>query len=639
MKQLPQLLTCLIVTMLLTAGCSTFFKRTPAQIAALPKHYIMTLHGVRGNEASYGQFHELVKMHLERIDPSYEVIPLNLTYQTAQADFTPSKAAAEINMKLDKLIPVLNPQDKISVVAYSMGGQVGVAWYYDSLKDPNHSKYPMQTSNFISLGAAFWGAEEAALIANDANAMVKRVMKSVVTELNAQSQELTKEYVGSYAAVKLAVGQKWINERYLFPQIDKMKSLTDIKNFYDNKKIRDYYSPDLLAILDRKAETKALRDSTLKSLAKVSFSELQSLAIAGDSVTNLRSAMISKISASGSVKLPTKWLSISTLVQCFETDLGAQTPGCDDFQNKAFGGVNGNFAKFSFGLKRRETDNAVITPSSVAQFYYAFDANPNYAVGELTPRTNFNLSLDPADHNVLFAETLHATLVTEGIYDKAFGILGRLGKSWERLADDVVIVHKTKCMTAENCDHPVYKYELQALADCDVANSKCADTNLIQQFLNSHSNKMSTEAAQSVLKSQLHGFTLELNLRVPSNYDISKIDATNVFDSIPMDFDKSFSAADRQLKTDVNSPYKIQIGRKFEMASILVNKVSYSNQKNLKINFTGIISPNNSNFNSPDLQKGVSLKFGVNLPGLKPRQVEAIVSPYHSTFVDLVMAK
>ena len=119
-------------------------------------------------------------------------------------------------------------------------------------------------------------------------------------------------------------------------------------------------------ILDCKEETRAIRDSTLKSLAKVSFSELQSLAIAGDSVTNLRSAMISKVSAAGAVKLPTKWLSISTLVQCFESDIGAQTPGCDDFQNKAFGDVNGTFAKVSFGLKRRETDNAVITPSSVA---------------------------------------------------------------------------------------------------------------------------------------------------------------------------------------------------------------------------------------------------------------------------------
>ncbi len=640
MKHISHLAAYLIAALFFATGCSTFFKRTPAQIAALPKHYILTLHGVRGNEASYGQFHELIKLHLEKIDPSFEVIPLNLTYKTAQTDFTPHKAAAEINAKLDKLIPVFNPQDKISVVAYSMGGQVGVAWYYDSLKDAVHSKYPKQTSNFVSLGAAFWGAEEAALFANDANTTVKLAMKNLIKELNVRSQKLTNQYLGEVTASRLAKTQNDINVD-LFKRIDSMNNLSDIQNFYDNKMIKDYYGKDRLEILDSIDLLKEIRHSTLKSLAKISFAELQSLAIAGHSVIDLRSLMISKLDEKGvPTKTATKWTNISTLVPCFESDLGSQTPGCDDFQNKLFGDVNAGFSKVSFGLKRRETDNAVITPSSVAQFYWTYDSNPNYSVNQVTPRANFLYSLDPDNQKVIFAETLHATLVTEKMYDKLFNVLGHLGKSEQGLADDVVIVHKEKCLTPENCDHPVYKYELEALADCDQPGSKCEHPELIKQFQHRNSSEMPIEQAQSRLKSELHGFTLELNLRVPFSYDISKINESNIFDIIKMDFDEN-SKLDRQLRLSPSLPYAMQVGRRYEMASILVNKISYpgQKQKHLKINLTGIISPNGANYNSEELQKGVPLNFGIVLPGLKPRQIEAVVSPYHSTFIDLMMAQ
>jgi len=641
MKHLTKLAACVLATLLFTTGCSTFFKRNPANNAALPKHYVMTLHGVRGNEKSYGQFHELIKTHLEKVDPTYEVIPLNFTYKTAQVDYTPHKAAMEINAKLDAAIPVLGPQDKISVVAYSMGGQVGVAWYYDSLNNPKYAKYPLQTVNFVSLSAAFWGAEEAGLFTNDVELM-KRTMKGVILEVNKGFQDLTAKYMNQWTANKLAKAQDVTNTRFLFPEIDKLQSIAQIKSFYDTKTIKAMYKSSSLGdwagfALDTNSTLKGIRESSLRDLAKISFAELQALSVAGTTVTELRLAMIS-----APKNTRTKWTSISTLVQCFENDQGAAETGCNNFQNKAFADLNQAFVKYNFGSVRRETDNAVITPSSIAQFHYAYDYNANYADGELTPASAFRLSLNPENHKAIFAETLHATLVTEGIYDRALSALGTLGKSWTRLADDVVIVHKEKCLTAEKCDHPVYKYILEELADCNEQGSRCDASeyaDVVGKFQHRSSTDESVQHIQDTLKSELHGFTLELNLRLPKGYNTKGLTESNIFQTaIKADFEK-FDREDRILKM-TTSPYKVHLGRQEELSSILVKTAEFSNQTHFKVNFTGLITTDkNTDYDYKQLQAGIPVRFTIALPGLKSRQVEAVVSPYQSTFVDLTLAK
>lgn len=641
MKHLTKLAAGIVAIIVVTTGCSTFFKRTPANMAALPKHYVMTLHGVRGNEQSYGQFHELIKTHLENVDPNYEVIPLNYTYKTAQLDYTPHKAAIEINSKLDKDIPTLRPEDKISVVAYSMGGQVGVAWYFDSLKDPEHAKYPQQTVNFVSLGAAFWGAQEAGLFTNDVELM-KRTLKGVIKEVNLESQRLTVKYLNQWAANKLAARQDNINTKYLFPQINKLQSMKDIKEFYDKKTIKSMYEDSAWgdwagSALDLSGTLKSIRNSSLRDLAKISFAELEALSIAGPTVTELRTSMMS-----ASKNTRTKWTSISTLVQCFEADSGVDEAGCTNFQNKTFEQLNQAFVKYQFGAVRRETDNAVITPSSIAQFRYAFDYDQNYADGDLIPASAFRLSINPENHKAIFAETLHATLVTEGIYNKALGALGKLGKSWTRLADDVVIVHKDKCMTPDNCDHPVYRYIVDELSDCNEAGNRCdmsAYNNLVGKFQHRSSKDQPIAQVQNTLKSELHGFSLELNLRLPKGYDTKAITESNIFDTaIKADFEPN-NNEDRLLKMQT-APYKVQLGRKMEVGSILIKTVNYSDQTHFKVNFTGLITTDkNSEYNYNQLQNGIPVQFTLALPGLKSRRVEAVVSPYHSTFIDVVLAK
>lgn len=552
------------LSLAVATGCTSFFKRGPSSAeTSKPKHYIMTLHGVRGNEVSYGDFHKIVKAHLEKIDPTYEVIPINMTYSIAQPDFTYPKAAIEINAKLDAFFAKNNlnfaPTDRMSVVAYSMGGPVGMTWYYDTLKDQNpaHQQYALKTEKFISLGGAFWGAEEAAVATN-------------------------------------------------------------------NKAIEYVY------------------DKEIKDIAKISFAELKALSIAGAGQSDLRLKAMTQ---------PTKmkWVNVSTLVQCFETDDGAKKAGCNDFQNKAFGLLNTTgFSNMSFGYKRRETDNAVITPSSISNFLYVAEVDPNYTNGKTTPATAFRYALNPSNHKIYFAETLHATgYFGEDAAARINPILGKLGSSWLRLKDDVVLVHNNcSGFDGKTCDHPVYKYILDELASCSEAGMTCdpvAYKDITGSFLKLAEQE---KADQDTLKSELHGFTLELNLRVPQGYNLEAFkDDKSLLKYIKMNFAGSSlnpaNPVNRTLANSGNSDYQVQIARVLEPMSIIVKKIHYLGQEQLKINFTGIILPKaGKTFNAAALaEKPVQVNFKVELPGLKSRNVEAVVRPYYSTYVDLMMAK
>jgi hypothetical protein len=643
MKQTTKLslAALLATTLLMTTGCSSFFKRNPAQAAVKPKHYIMTLHGVRGNEKSFTDFPFVVQNHLEKIDPQYDVILLTMVYKTAQLDFTPQKAAIEVNHFLDENIKTLNPDDKISVVAYSMGGQVGLAWYYDTLSDAAHKKYVMQTYNFVSLGGAFWGAEEPALLTNDVN-VLKNTIKGVIQEVNNISQAVAKEYLGPMSALSLKKIQNNINQNELFPIIDKMSTIEEMKAFYDHTLIKNYTKSELSRFLDANESLRNIRNSSLRDMIRISFAELQALSIAGQTVTELRTKVMSYPTVNH-----TQWTSISTLVPCFKTDEGFDKPGCEGFQFRSFENINAAFAKYSFGHKRRETDSWVITPSSVVQFFHTHDNQTNYPEGKLTRKEDFYPSIGHAQFKVIFAETFHASLIPDDIYDNTVAGLGKLGKSWTSLADDVVVVRKEKCLSTEldpttgqtKCNHAVYKYILDELADCDSLKNSCDKAQYNQIVKNFHLPDEQEKAMQDKLKSEIHGFTLEMNLRLPKGYDFNKITEENIFDYIKMDFTQNDNQ-DRIVKSQEASPYQIHIGRKLELGSILIKKINYTDESHLKVNFTGLITTAHpDDYHFEELQKGKTLKFKIALNGLKSREIEAVVAPFHSTFLDLNLSR
>ena len=585
--------TLVAISTIMILGCSSLVKRNPSAI--IGKHYIITLHGVRGNEASFGDFHSLIKLHLEQTDSAYTVVPLNITYTTGLLNFDPHTVAQEINLKLDDKITQLNPEDKISVVAYSMGGQVGSIWYFDALKSEKYKKYALQTSKFISLGSPFWGSKEASLGVSVDNMFgqmdPERVVENAIKKLN-------------------------LKDTFLDTSQNRQKALNTISN------TRKYLSEFI-----KNYDTKVMPKS------KISFAELSALALGSDITNEIRLNHIK-------YKNNTHWISISTLINCFETNLDANTPGCQNFQNILFKKLNFDiFGKYTFGYVRRETDNSVITPSANAHFLYFSDSDSNYADGLQTPATKFLYSGNESNHKFYLAEGLHATLVPATYYDKALKILGIGGEAWQELADDVVLVYAKTCQTPETCKHPSYKYIVKELADCQRVNSTCdkvSEENYVQTFFTDK--EKYGEKDQSTLRSEIHGFTLEVNLRVPKGYDLSKINHRNVFDYLKAEFSDT---REHSIKLSETKPYTILLARPAELGSLTINKVTqHTNQDQLRVVMTGLIIPKvNEKHNAQDLEKGVSFDFDIRLPGLRSRKIQALVRPYYSTYVDLLMVK
>ncbi|MBC7458590.1 MAG: hypothetical protein H7235_09945, partial [Bdellovibrionaceae bacterium] len=314
-------------------------------------------------------------------------------------------------------------------------------------------------------------------------------------------------------------------------------------------------------------------------------------------------------------------------------------PGCQSFQNDLFKNLNADiFGKYAFGYTRRETDNSVITPSANAQFIYAVEADKNYTDGQLTALNQFRYTGTDIDHKFYLAEGLHATVVPASLYEKALGVLGKAGNSWKGLADDVVLVYQKDCQTPETCKHPAYKYILAEFADCERAGSTCvaeAKSKIVDAFFTNKVNH--DELAQKVLKSELHGFTIDFNIRVPKGYDLSQINHKNIFNFLRVNFQ---DADNHALLSSATWPYQIVLARPSELGSLLLNKVThFSDQDQLRVTMTGLIIPKNGDhYDYAELEKGAYFNLNVNLPGLKARKLQPLIRPYYSTYVDVVMA-
>lgn len=617
MKLLSQITGLILCLVFFTTGCSSFFKRNPAiSDAEKHKHYVMTLHGVRGNAESYGDFHELVKSHLNQVDPAYDVVPLNITYSIGKLNFTEEAATEEINKQLVEKIGDMGPLDKLSIVAYSMGGQVGMAWYYNTIKSSNpvYQKFARQAVKFISLDAAYWGAVEAGLATSDIN-VLKKTLKLVVAEMAAAIRSAATEYGGSYTGSAVKAFQENVSDKLVYAAIDRLSTVKQIQDFYDHHQF-------MIA-----------NNQTLAQIAKISFAEIQALS-AGSLVPSFL-----RLNHITSPNPNMKWVSVATLIQCIEKDVNVGQAGCT-LTNPILQKINEAFGKYTFGFTRRETDNAVITPSANAQFLYASDSNKNYADGELTPASAFRYSIPENNHKIYLAEALHATVIAKSQAEQAAKILGKFGESMKSFVGDVVLVYKEDCADVKKCSHPVYKYVIDELADCSRPNSTCDQDGYEDVVGALLKNKVDDTAAQESLKSELHGFVLELNLRVPKGYNLAAINSTNIFSNLRFNYAPG-RAATHTLASAPGAPYFMEIARPLEVGSALVKKVTeYADQDQLKIHLTGIMAAQpGQRYDYAALEKGMEIPFEINLPNLKSRKVNAVVRPYHSTFIDLTMGR
>jgi len=102
------------------------------------------------------------------------------------------------------------------------------------------------------------------------------------------------------------------------------------------------------------------------------------------------------------------------------------------------------------------------------------------------------------------------------------------------------------------------------------------------------------------------------------------------------------------IKTAATAPYTVQVARPKEVLSVSFRYTAKDTTGHQAIiaSIKGVISPKAKDvkeLGSPEYLKakaqGVVVPFQINIPGLKIRNVNALVKPAYSTYVDVQMAK
>ncbi|MFN3455289.1 MAG: esterase/lipase family protein [Pseudobdellovibrio sp.] len=159
----------------LSFGCQSFYKdvlnREPNQDLNYnhkPRHFIFTVHGLGGDQTTFGSMLPALKQHIEYVNSSYEIVTDTFVYPTGRENVN-----VELFVKLfenflsDKLNQYqFAPEDKISLITHSQGGLVATLWYLKSLysADPIQRTYAEHVSGFVTLGTPFWGSSTAYMI-------------------------------------------------------------------------------------------------------------------------------------------------------------------------------------------------------------------------------------------------------------------------------------------------------------------------------------------------------------------------------------------------------------------------------------------------------------------------------------------
>lgn len=543
-----KILFSLLLGVSFTLSCSTT-QRKPNALQG--RHLILTLHGVRGTEKSFGDFHRIIKTHLDKVDPGYFVIPVNFTYPTGQDNYDPNHITASINKRIwDEMDGMIHDNDKISAVGYSMGGQVMAHWYMNTMMDPKNAKIAEATKSLIGLGAPFWGSKHAIIGA----------------ELIADS-------------------------------------------------------------LDK-----------IVKAGQMSGNEVRALSLMSDASVQLREKMIAwQNNPEMKARFKPRILSIAGIYPCFGK-VNPNVPGCGPFKTTAFNKANQIYLEKAFsGLIRRETDMVVIVPSARLDFLYYKDGS------EASTKVNASQIMDISQANASqfhLAESLHAG---DG-----------------KIVPDMVIVGP-ECQNPSDCKHGTYRYMFEALAGCKLPGNTCVPETYNEMESQFFGSRAETDQFDRLVLGQLHGFFLEMVLRLPTNYQMKEeITSENLFKFVRFHFaNKNFKSGsetflsrwttDSSGRVVTNGKIEFQIGRNSEISSRLVKvkKDSQGNISEIRLTLTGRFSPapgfdlsdskNAQSFVS-GIWAGPTLPLEIHFPGLKSRQIEARVKPTASTYLDLTLS-
>lgn len=661
-------------------SCTWSGVRKPNSTEIKGRHFVITLHGVRGNDQSYGDFHKIVKENLEKIDPSYTVENFNWTYPVGEKVvetkskngrdlvWTPHQISKKFNQDFflgtDALIPNMGPNDKISLIAYSMGGLMAMSWYYDTmfnlvgtgLKPYSPEQHAILLSrlekveNVIGLGAVYWGSLDAELgwsfLENGNLGEIKRSMPQIKEFCESPEIKKVMEGVDLVADTGSWLGGGWFGQKKELTLQQKNEKIVK-----DGVKVTCLAasSADSLLRLGNKIDAFTLSKikDFMTSLGNVSPHELDNMRLTSDAINSMRIGRIKHLlSAELRDKFKAKWTSIVGVFPCMgKSDAGLT---CAKFSSSDYKLVNDRIVTLFSGLHRRETDGPVISPSATADFLFYVEQpgseNKKITVDHFL-NTNQMQRAAKVNNKDIFVENMHATVIPalEAITGMAQSVTSSAADTMKKfdasLGVDVVIVGK-ECHDPDKCQHPNYKHLLQTLGNCEAqVGNQCN-----QDFMNRYFNVKQPEARMTEnnkLKNEMGSFVLNLNIHLPKSI---KLTSAEVNKKIAQYFKFSFVSygsgvwGENRVDAD-NAPYGVQIGRDSEIMSSYSYTTSKADSQILRVFFVGraFAKSGKSVEARQQLEQGVPVDFQINIPGVQSRQVTAVVKPTYTTYVDMYM--
>ena len=584
-----------LALMACTSACTSAFKRGPSS-EYKPRHIIVTVHGVRGDLNSFGSFHSIIKEHLEKIDPTYNVLPINYTYPVGQKGYEPYKHARTILDKIDQELKEnhsygtgtpygeISPNDRLTIIGYSMGGQVTLAWLDIISSSPAYKKYLDQLDTFMNLGAVYWGSSYS-----------ESALMDIAAPLNKVNGELFNEMLNLQT-----VAQSEAEE--LSPV---SKSTLNLRNFRIEQ------------VLRKKSSNPNTQYVSLIGIWPCEFETEEQRKVPG----------------------------------CQKFDPNSKDDKLEYFHTANVELMNGTRDTFMglpipvtyglFGGMRHESDGPVRSASANFDFLFAQDLRSDYVANAELGMNQFSNTKDLISNSKdLKLDIIHAMLPLPEFVKNEFPSLKK----------DIVVI-KPKCKDSKDCDNPTYAYMLKYIARCDRPNSTC--TSEANEFINSFS-QYPEEPTQKLLNNEMQGFVLDFNLRIPSNYELPYEVSQNhraLLRYLKFDFEskqitfqapKKRNALQDGILKSKSEDYYLQLARYNELGNFLFKRIKGENGfDDLLVSVQGRIMPKSKGsikafYEAKD--KGVPVRTIIDLPGLKSRTIIAPVRHTYSTYVDVVLA-
>lgn len=669
MKLLLSLMLIFVIS-----SCSFLGSRGPSSASTKKKHFIITLPGVRGDAKSYGEFHQFVGDTLKQVDPSYEYVLFNWTYPVGGAvndaktgiDWNPHLIADKFNKDFilgngsaKPLLPELGPDDKISILAYSMGGQMIMTWYYDSMfnfkfhKELSYSakdhervqSYLARVENIVGLGPVYWGSIDAEL----GWTFLEKGSLAEVNKLLPKAQEFCADpSIKTVTNGVSVIADFYDRAKNRILGID--KKLTQQQRNDRALKNGLILSCSSVGLLAASSEITGLQsvsptvlegiNATMKSaLVNINPSEINHMRLTSDVINELRVNRITHlVKEEYRNKYRTRWTSIVGVFPCLnKTDTGST---CSGFQSEAAKAINHQLVTIFSGFKRRETDGPVFAPGATADFLYYVE-EPGLEATPVLETSFVNTGKIQRDLQIptreIYVENSHATFIPmiEGL--NAF-IGKRLRNFDPTLGTDVVIMNK-ECASPETCKHPNFKHILETLSNCEFGRIAC-NQRLVNKYFGVQLDSDRYNENEK-LRQELGSYVLVMNIRLPKSFNGDLSSSDKILKHISFKYTKGNTGKDQTLlENRLDQPsdlYGNQIARQREILSSYATVREYADSRVVRAFFLGRAWPK-SDTNAEaraQLDDGVPVQMAIKFPGLTPRNVTAKVRPTYSTYTDI----